>query len=139
LEGFRIKKGNSFVAKIKLDRAFKVSFDFGDSYSEMRRKQAILSSTSIVGSCPVCHEGKVYDTGFSYCCNRMLAKECTLNIGKIILQKEIPQDQMIKILKTGKTDLISQFVSKKGRRFSAYLILKNGKVKFEFLERQKDA
>ncbi|ALJ56405.1 DNA topoisomerase 3 [Candidatus Xiphinematobacter sp. Idaho Grape] len=139
LEGFRSKNGNSFVAKIKLDNAFKVSFDFGDSYSEMERKQAILSSTSIVGSCPVCHEGKVYDTGFSYCCNRMLAKECTLNIGKVILQKEIPQDQMIKVLQTGKTDLISQFVSRKGRRFSAYLILKNGKVKFEFLERQRDA
>jgi DNA topoisomerase III len=137
LEGFRSKNGNSFVAKIKLDKAFKVSFDFGDSYSKMGGKQAILSSTSIVGSCPVCHEGKVYDTGFSYCCNRMLAKECTLNIGKVILQKEIPQDQMIKVLQTGKTDLISQFVSRKGRRFSAYLILKNGKVKFEFLERQR--
>ena len=46
---------------------------------------------------------------------------------------------MIKVLKAGKTDLISQFVSKRGRRFSAYLTLKDGKVKFEFLERRKDA
>jgi len=139
LEGFRSKNGNSFVAKIKLNKAFRVSFDFEDSYSETSQKQATLSPTSIVGSCPVCHEGKVYDTGFSYCCDRTLAKRCTLNIRKVILQKEISQEQMIKVLKAGKTDLISQFVSKRGRRFSAYLTLKDGKVKFEFLERRKDA
>ncbi|QQY10430.1 MAG: DNA topoisomerase III [Candidatus Xiphinematobacter sp.] len=139
LGGFRSKNGNSFTAKVRLDATFKVSFDFRDSYSEMGRKQAAPSLTSIIGSCPVCHKGGVYDAGSSYCCDRMLAGECTLNIRKVILQKEIPQDQMIKVLKTGRTDLISQFISKRGRHFSAYLVLKDEKIKFEFPERRRGA
>jgi DNA topoisomerase-3 len=40
---------------------------------------------------------------------------------------------MQKLLATGRTDLLTQFVSKKGRRFKAYLVkTAEGKVGFEF-------
>ena len=60
-------------------------------------------------------------------------------MSKVILQREIPPDQVVKILATGKTDLLDKFISKKGRPFSAYLKLeKTGKVGFEFEPSARD-
>jgi DNA topoisomerase-3 len=53
-------------------------------------------------------------------------------LSKTILHREIPKEQVQKLIATGKTDLIPRFVSKKGRPFSAHLKLENGKVGFEF-------
>ena len=58
-------------------------------------------------------------------------------MGKSLCQKEIPREQVEKIITQGKTDLIPRFISKKGRPFSAYLKLEEGKVTFEFEPREK--
>ena len=43
---------------------------------------------------------------------------------------------MRKLLATGRTDLLTGFVSKKGRRFKAYLVkTPDGKIGFEFQAR----
>ena len=60
-------------------------------------------------------------------------------MGKIILQREIPTEQVQKLITTGKTDLLRKFISKKGRPFSAYLKLDKGKVGFEFEPRKPAA
>jgi DNA topoisomerase-3 len=45
---------------------------------------------------------------------------------------------MIKLLQEGRTDLLSKFISKRGRPFSAWLVLdESGKVTFEFPEREE--
>ena len=54
----------------------------------------------------------------------------------MILQREIPKEQVQKLIATGKTDLLPKFISKKGRAFSAHLKLENGKVGFEFAEKK---
>ncbi len=54
-----------------------------------------------------------------------------------IPHEKIPREQVEKILTVGKTDLIPRFISKKGRPFSAYLKLEDGKVTFEFEPREK--
>ncbi|PWU09979.1 MAG: hypothetical protein C5B47_02795 [Verrucomicrobia bacterium] len=135
LEGFRSKMGRLFAAKIKLGEDFKPGFDFGDS--EAGIKEVDFSTMPIIGACPVCHKGAVHDIGVAYCCSEVPSKKCTLRIGKVILQKEIPMAQISKILENGKTDLLPGFISKKGRPFSAHLVLKSGKVSFEFQERKK--
>ena len=57
-------------------------------------------------------------------------------MGKAILQRTIPREQAIKLVQTGKTDLLPRFISKKGRAFAAYLVLEEkGKVGFEFEKR----
>jgi len=43
------------------------------------------------------------------------------------------------LITTGKTDLLPKFISKKGRPFSAHLKLDNGKVGFEFAEKNSRA
>ena len=54
----------------------------------------------------------------------------------MILQQPIEREQMKKLLATGRTDLLTGFVSKKGRRFKAFLVKQpDGKIGFEFQPR----
>ncbi|HMC24940.1 MAG TPA: topoisomerase C-terminal repeat-containing protein, partial [Candidatus Udaeobacter sp.] len=62
-------------------------------------------------------------------------KPCRFKLSKTILGKEIPKEQAQKLLAAGKTDLLDGFISKRGRPFSAYLKLEDGKVGFEFPEK----
>lgn len=58
---------------------------------------------------------------------------------KTILAREISKEQAQKLLTNGKTDLLDGFISKRGRPFSAYLKLDDGKVGFEFPEKPAPA
>ncbi len=58
--------------------------------------------------------------------------EQTFRIGRIMCQKPIPAEQVIKLVGEGKTDLIENFISKKGRPFSAFLKKEGGKFAWEF-------
>jgi DNA topoisomerase-3 len=82
-------------------------------------------------------KGQVYALDNSYACEHAVSAEktCTFRVGKVILQREIPKEQVQKLIATGKTDLLPKFISKKGRPFSAHLKLDKGKVGFEFAER----
>jgi DNA topoisomerase-3 len=76
----------------------------------------------------------------SYVCEKSVGPDrtCTFRSGTIILQQPVDRAQMSKLLSTGKTDLLSKFISKKGRPFSAYLVVgPEGKVSFEFEKREK--
>ena len=60
---------------------------------------------------------------------------CDFKSGKIILQQPVAREQMSRLLATGKTELLENFVSNKTRRkFKARLAwdAKEGKVSFEF-------
>ena len=64
-------------------------------------------------------------------------RTCDFRTGKIILQRNIEPEQIKKLLKDGKTDLLHKFISKKGRPFSAFLVRgADGKVTFEFAPRE---
>jgi DNA topoisomerase-3 len=60
---------------------------------------------------------------------------CDFKSGKIILQQPVPREEMTRLLASGKTALLENFVSNKTRRkFKARLAFdrKEGKVVFEF-------
>jgi DNA topoisomerase-3 len=140
LEGFRSKMGRKFNAPVKLGEDFKQQFDFGENGSggalaiDKARHEAI-------GLCPVCHKGQVYDLENAFACENALAtpKTCTFRVSKMILQREIPREQVVKLMTVGKTDLLPRFISKKGRPFSAHLKLENGKIGFQFAEKKPRA
>ena len=135
LEGFRSKMGRPFAAVVKLDPEFKQTFDFGDSQDSARLIDfSVLPS---IGTCPVCKAGTIHDTGTAWQCSNVGA--CKFRMGKSLCQREIPAEQVTKLIEAGKTDLIPRFISKKGRPFSAFLKLENGKVGFEFEERKPAA
>ena len=129
LEGFRSKMGRPFAAVVQFDKTEgKQSFDFGDSADSAARID--FSQLPSIGQCPACKTGTVHDTGTAWQCSNIT--KCKFRMGKSLCQKEIPREQIEKILTVGKTDLIPRFISKKGKPFSAYLTLEGDKVKFEF-------
>lgn len=136
LEGFRSKMGRPFSATVRLDSEGKQSFDFGNDSKDSDR---VFDFTQLpqVAPCTACNKGFVYDAGDAFVCEHAVgsAKSCTFRMGKTILQREIPAEQVRKLLETGKTDLLPRFISKKGKPFSAFLKYGNGKVGFEFEER----
>jgi DNA topoisomerase-3 len=136
LEGFRSKVGRKFNATVKLGEDFKQEFDFGEGAHD-RPVEIDKAKHEALGLCPVCQKGQVFVLERAYACENAVAakKTCTFRVSKTILHREIPQEQVLKLITTGKTDLLPRFVSKKGRPFSAHLKLENGKVGFEFAER----
>jgi DNA topoisomerase-3 len=136
LEGFRSKMGRKFSATVKLGEEFKPEFDFGEGAHD-RPVKIDKATHEALGLCPLCKKGEVYVLERAYACENAVAKEktCTFRVSKTILHREIPKEQVQKLITTGKTDLLPRFVSKKGRPFSAHLKLENGKVGFEFAEK----
>jgi DNA topoisomerase-3 len=140
LEGFRSKMGRKFNAPVKLGEDFKQQFDFGENGNggpltiDTTRHQSI-------GLCPVCHKGQVYELENTFACEHALAtpKTCTFRVSKTILQRDIPREQVQKLMTAGKTDLLPRFISKKGRPFSAHLKLEHGKIGFQFAEKRPRA
>lgn len=137
LEGFRSKMGRPFTATVKLGDEFKPEFEFENSEAG----GAITIDPArhdVLGLCPICQKGQVYALDNSYACENAVSAEktCTFRVGKVILQREIPKEQVQKLIYAGKTDLLPKFISKKGRAFSAHLKLENGKVGFEFAEKK---
>jgi DNA topoisomerase-3 len=74
----------------------------------------------------------------AYVCENAVGptKSCDFRSGRMILQQPIEREQMKKLLASGRTDLLTGFVSKKGRRFKAFLVKQpDGKIGFEFQPR----
>jgi DNA topoisomerase-3 len=138
LEGFRSRFGKPFAAELEFDPEFKLRFVFGEREGDPAAEEA-LRNAEVVADCPVCKKGKIRDGATSFVCDHSIGSEktCDFRMGKTILQRAIPREQVVKIAETGKTDLIAGFVSKKGRKFAAYLKLEGKKVGFEFEPRKE--
>ena len=137
LDGFRSKMGRAFSAELKLTAEHKVEFDFGNNEEE--EEEVDFSGQKPIGICPKC-KASVYEHGRAFICEKNTGKErkCSFRTGKTILKRDIEQEQVAKLLKDGKTDLIPNFISKRGRPFKAYLVLKpDGNVGFEFEAKPK--
>ena len=137
LQGFRSKIGRPFEALVKLGDDKKPVFDFGGN--GLDAEQTVdKEKHEAIGLCPICHKGQVHVLTRSFACENAIhtPKTCSFRVSKIILHREIPKEQVEKLITTGKTDLLHKFISRKGRPFSAYLKLENGKIGFEFEEKK---
>jgi DNA topoisomerase III len=134
LEGFRSRLGRPFSAKLKLNDANEVEFDFGPRLDGEDGEAPDFTGQTPLGPCPKCGND-VFETPNAYVCSKAVGegRTCDFRSGRTILQRPIERAHMEKLLKTGKTDLL-QFVSARTRRpFSAYLARqKDGSVGFEF-------
>ena len=142
LQGFRSKMGRPFAAIIKMGPEFKPEFDFGQGQTNAdgTSPRWISRGWNPIGKCPnpKCG-GRVFENAMSYFCENAVAASptCAFRTGKIVLQREMERAQVMKLIGTGKTDLLPKFISKKGRPFSAYLkVGDGGKVGFEFAPRE---
>jgi DNA topoisomerase-3 len=136
LTGFRSRLGRTFSAGVRLTDDFRLEFDFGQGLDDAAEAPDFGSRESL-GPCPKCG-ARVFEHGVSYLCEKSLGagRTCDFRSGKMILQQPVEVEQMKKLLATGRTDLLTGFVSRKGRRFKAYLVkTADGKVGFEFQPR----
>ena len=145
LEGFRSKAGWPFTAEmiLKFDdetKNYKLEFDFGDDKNAESGEIVDFGDQQSLGACPKC-AGAVYELGKNYVCAKSVPTlaqpmpNCDFKTGQVILQQPIEREQMVKLLTTGKTDLLDKFVSMRTRRaFKAHLAWDPaaGKVNFEF-------
>jgi DNA topoisomerase-3 len=148
LPRFISRKGRPFKAFLVVTEKKDVGFEFEKREPKARKERKPrepvakidFSGQEPVGKCPNCG-GRVFETESSYICERSQAdrKPCKFKLSKTILGKDIPKEQAQKLLTAGKTDLIEGFISKRGRPFSAYLKLEDGKVGFEFPEKSPPA
>jgi DNA topoisomerase-3 len=135
LTGFRSKQGRPFSAGLKFTDAFKIEFDFGQAADS--DEPVDFSGQEPLGACPKC-ASRVFEHGSSYVCEKSVGpqRSCDFRSGRMILQQPVEREQMQKLLATGRTDLLTNFVSKKNRKFKAFLVkTPQGKVGFEFLPR----
>src|SRR5207249_5850382 len=148
LERFISRKGRPFKAFLVVTDKKDVGFEFekrepkpkGERKPKEPAPKIDFTGKQSVGTCPKCG-GKIFDTENSYICERSQAdrRPCKFKLSKTILGREIPKEQAQKLLTAGKTDLLDGFISKRGRPFSAYLKLEDGKVGFEFPEKTERA
>ncbi len=147
-EDFKNRFGQPFTAELQLEQGarggWKPGFVFeGDEEREdevknLSEEQQIATTTLPDGS-----EAKVYETDRAYICPDMAPdkQKGGTRLGREILKREIPREQAIKFFRDGKTDVIDGFISKKGRKFNAHLLLdkSTGKLSWEFPPRAKKA
>ncbi len=144
LDGFISNKTrNRFSAMLKLElveetkkdketkqdvttKKWKTAFDFGDKVD-----LGMLTPlwTDPKTGADLCENGSSFVVRER---NAAGAWEQTFRVGRIMCQKQIPPEQAIKLVGEGKTDLIENFISKKGRPFSAFLKRDGGKFSWEF-------
>jgi len=88
-----------------------------------------------VGNCPLCG-APVHENRKSFSCSRW-KEGCPFTIWKKIAGRFINRQEAQKLITTGRTDKLYGFKSRKGKKFSAYLVLQEeGKVEFEFSTRE---
>jgi DNA topoisomerase-3 len=146
LDGFRSKAGWPFTAEmvIKFDeetKNYKLEFDFGDDKKGEETGELIdLGAQESLGACPKCGSA-VFEHGKNYVCEKSVPTlsqtipSCDFKTGQVILQQPVTREQLVKLLQTGKTDMLDKFVSMRTRRaFKAMLAwdAETGKVGFEF-------
>jgi len=140
LTGFRSRMGKPFAAVMRLTDDLRLEFDFGQASGE-GEEAPDFSGQEPLGACPK-DGGRVFEHGMAYTCENAVGpkRSCDFRSGRMILQQPIEREQMKKLLETGRTDLLTGFVSKKGRRFKAFLVKQpDGKIGFEFQPRAPKA
>ena len=143
IENFTSKKGRPFSAFLKREgpkfswefppRAPKLDKD-GNPIVRKPKAKADLSKATVIGESKS-PAGQLVELGDAYYVrkpdqdNRQVFK-----LSKKLCEIEIPSEQVLKLLEDGRSDLIENFVSKRGNKFSAYLVLsqKQDKAEFEF-------
>ncbi len=136
LTGFKSKFNKPFDAALELDAKFKVNFVFDnedkDAAIELTEEQ-IIGEANLADGRTV----KVYQSEKAYHIPEITTKKEPngIRIGKSILHHDITVDQVMKMITTGKTDVIKGFVSNRTKRkFDAHLTFdpKEGKIGFDF-------
>lgn len=118
ISGFKSKAGKTFSAKLKLNEG-KTEFEFS---------KAEPKETKATYQCPCCG-GNIIADKWAWKCE----KGCGFSFSYKIAGKEMKESDLKGLINNRRTNKLTGFVSKTGKKFSASLVLKeDGKTEFLF-------
>lgn len=110
------------VGKVDIDQGFKKL----ESKDNAAKDESMKAEETIIGTCPYC-QGNVYINDRSINCENSKygnnKGNCRLSTLRIISGHKLDEDEAKSLIENGKTPLITDFKSKKGNKFPAYVIL----------------
>ena len=143
IQGFISKKGRPFDAFLKREDG-KMSWEFpprkpkldkdGNPIARKARAPLDLSKAVVLGESKV-HGGELVQTDDAFYVRKPgQDNRAVFKVQRTICGVEIPAEEVRRVLEDGRSNLIEGFVSKRGSKFSAYLVLsqKQDKAEFEF-------
>ena len=143
IDGFRSKAGKAFSAVLRYNKEEKkAEFVFDGQRDSNGAIKIDFTGLKPVAEAPAPRfpvGSQVFETPQSFVVRAMVGAEEKIlaRCSKRILSRDIPLEQFMRMLQTGKTDLLEKFWSQRTRRpFSAFLALKeDGSTGFEFAPR----
>ena len=84
----------------------------------------------VVGVCPICGKNIVRGK-YNYGCIGF-DEGCKFRVGINICRRDIPIDEVRRLISNGATSVLDGFISKNGKRFDARLVMKDGNAVFNF-------
>jgi DNA topoisomerase III len=144
IQGFISKKGRPFDAFL-VRQGPKIAWEFppraprknADGTVKAPRKAKApldLSKALKLGESKP-HDGELYQTADAFVVVKPQADgtpRTVFEVKRVLCEKELPAEEIERLMELGKTGLIDGFVSKRGSTFSAYLTLSKDKKKAEF-------
>jgi DNA topoisomerase-3 len=153
LDGFTARDGRGYRGHIEIDREnwkLAVRSEGWSGEGESAQPEYEVDPEPL-GRCPLCDEHDVVETPTQFvCAGRLKAQEaegkaglktaCGYVLPRTVCKREITRDEALGYLRSGRTELLTDFTSRFGRPFSAVLFLKeNGRHGFEFPPRGQAA
>jgi DNA topoisomerase-3 len=130
LHGFFSRTGEEYTATVTLSDAGKVT-------SKGNGAGSVEATDEAIATCPVCESGTIRQGHDGYACD---TDECSFRgIRAEMCQRLITPEEARAILTDGRSALLEGFVSRRGRPFSAYLVLNGKKIEYDFPPRQAAA
>jgi len=141
LDGFRSASGKPYTAILELDGGTLIRKNISES--EQDQGEGYEVNPEPLGPCPVnCGEGcAVVETSNEFVCREKLEARqqgeknaAGFSFPRSICKREIKREEVQHYLEHGETPLLTSFISKRGRKFSAKLVLEkdSGGFRFEF-------
>ncbi|HEX5177340.1 MAG TPA: DNA topoisomerase, partial [Chthoniobacteraceae bacterium] len=141
IQGFTSKKGRPFDAFL-VRKGPRIAWKFpprapkngkdGKPVERKARPQIDLSQARVVGESKLHHGELVEMEGAYYVRKPDQDNRPVFKLSKTLCEHEITEDEVKALLAQGKSPLIEDFVSKRGNKFAAYLVLSSKKDKAEF-------
>jgi DNA topoisomerase III len=142
IQGFTSKRGRPFDAFL-VRQSGKISWEFpprkpkegGAGRARKEKAPVDLSSAVRLGESRVHGGGELLQTEDAYVVRKPGAAggdRVVFSLKRKLCDYDIPTEEVERLLTDGRTGLIDGFVSKRGAKFSAYLVLAKNKAKAEF-------
>ncbi|MDP7001292.1 MAG: DNA topoisomerase [Candidatus Poseidoniaceae archaeon] len=129
LHGFVSRSNEDFTASVVRNKQHKLEFK-----SQAPSKEDLAAAEVLTG-CPTCESGTIRVTTTHWACDN---EDCNSRpLARVICKREMKQEDAESYYGEGETEMFDDFTSKRGKPFSAKLLNRNGRMKFDFPPRKK--